>query len=59
VTAGAVNEPITLTVIVSGVGNIETLPGPDLPDIPRWRAFDSATSVNTQVTEGIRLPISK
>ena len=52
VTAGTVNEPVTLTVIVSGVGNIETLPDPDLPDIPLWRAFDSATSVNTQVTDG-------
>ena len=52
VTDAAVNEPVTLTVILLGAGNIETLAPPDLPVIPLWRAFDSATSVNTQVSDG-------
>lgn len=48
----AVNEPITLRVMLRGSGNIQTWPDPELPDLPNWRKFDSTSSVNTRVQNG-------
>ena len=39
-----VNEPITLTVRVSGTGNIKTLPDPTLPSLSNFKRFDSESS---------------
>ncbi len=52
VASAAVNEPVTLTVIVSGAGNIETLPDPLLPDVAGWRSFVSPTADDTQPVDG-------
>jgi hypothetical protein len=53
-----VNEPITVTVTLSGEGNIDTLPDPVWPDMPGWRSFDSSSTVSSGVTRG-RLAGSK
>lgn len=52
VASAAVNDPVTLTVIVSGAGNIETLPDPRLPDVAGWRAFAGPPAVDTQTVDG-------
>ena len=52
VASAAVNDPVTLTVIVSGAGNIETLPDPRLPDVAGWRAFAGPPAVSTQAVDG-------
>jgi hypothetical protein len=52
VASAAVNEPVTLTVIVSGAGNIETLPDPHLPDVVGWRSFVGPPAVDTQAVDG-------
>jgi len=41
------NQPITLTVRVSGAGNIKTLPDPIMPPLPDFKRFDSESSENT------------
>lgn len=38
------NQPITLTVRVSGAGNIKTLPGPTLPPFADFKKFDSGST---------------
>jgi hypothetical protein len=53
-----VNEPLTLAVQISGTGNIEKITGPELPEMPNWRLFESQSSVRldaskTEVT-GVR-----
>jgi len=42
-----VNDAVTLTVTVSGTGNIKTLPAPVLPDWPDFRKYETVSSVNT------------
>ena len=49
-----VNEPITLKVIISGEGNINNLPDPQMPILEGWRAFESTSTVKTD-TQGGRL----
>lgn len=39
-------EPVTLTLTVSGTGNIKTLPEPKLPDWPDFRKYETASSLN-------------
>ena len=46
-----VNEPLTLTVTLSGEGNIDTMPSPVWPELPGWRSFESAATTNTQVND--------
>ena len=41
-------EALNLTVIVSGVGNIKSLPEPKRPDLPSVRFFDSESSVKLE-----------
>lgn len=48
----AVNEPLTLRVVLSGEGNIETLPDPTWPQMEGWRAFDSTVTTNTEEQDG-------
>lgn len=54
VTEGKVNEPITLTVTISGSGNIHNLPDPIWPEIPGWRSFESKATINAAIeSEGV------
>ena len=48
---GAVNEPVILTVVLSGEGGIETLPHPVLPDLPQWRSFDSPPTIEAEAVD--------
>ena len=45
-------EPIQLKVVVSGEGNIETLPVPDWPDFDGWRVVEAPATTETQVADG-------
>ncbi len=47
-----VNQPVTLQVAVSGVGNIQALPEPTWPYLKEWRIYDSLHSQTTATTEG-------
>ena len=49
---GVVGDPLTLTVTVTGRGNFENMPDPAWPDMPEWRSFDSAATVDTSVNSG-------
>ncbi|MEZ4862531.1 MAG: BatD family protein [Caldilineaceae bacterium] len=48
----AVNEPVTLRVILQGEGNAANWPDPAVPDLPGWRKFDSTTKTDSQVQNG-------
>ena len=47
--AGKAGEPLTLSVVITGQGNFDTLPEPAWPDMPGWRTFDGSSSTHTQV----------
>ena len=49
---GRLNEPVLLTVTISGEGNIEALPDPDWPDFSGWRVIESPVSVESRVVSG-------
>lgn len=49
---GKVNEPVQLTVSISGEGNIETLPDPAWPEFEDWRMFESPASDRSGVIDG-------
>ncbi|MDP6452041.1 MAG: BatD family protein [SAR202 cluster bacterium] len=40
-------EPVTLTINLTGRGNLEALPEPAWPDMPGWRIFDNQTNTDT------------
>ena len=46
------NEPVLLTVRISGEGNIEALPDPGWPEFAGWRVIESPVSVESQVVAG-------
>ena len=46
-----VNEPLTLTVTLSGEGNLDTMADPNWPDLPGWRAFDGSATISSQVVD--------
>ena len=50
--AGQVNEPVQVTVTVSGEGNIEALPDPSWPEFAGWRVIESPADASTQVVAG-------
>ena len=50
--AGQVNEPVQVTVTVSGEGNIEALPDPSWPEFAGWRVIESPAVASTQVVAG-------
>ncbi len=49
----AVNETVTLNVMVSGQGNIENLADPNWTEGPEWRAFGSQANIQTGYSNGI------
>ena len=51
-TTGNVNEPVQLTVKVSGEGNIEALPDPAWPEFADWRVIESPADAASQVVDG-------
>ena len=46
------NEPVQLTVKVSGEGNIEALPDPSWPEFADWRVIESPAEAAGQVVDG-------
>ena len=50
---GRLNEPVSLTVIISGEGNIEALPDPEWPEFSGWRVIESPVSSESQVVAGV------
>ena len=51
-TTGRVNEPVQLTVRVSGLGNFEALPDPAWPEFAGWRVIESPADAASQVVDG-------
>ena len=51
--SGAVNEPLTLTVNLTGEGNFDLLPDPGWPDTPGWRTFDAAPKTISRIDDGV------
>ena len=51
-TEGKVNEPVRLTVNISGEGNIEALPDPAWPEFAGWRVIESPGSSDSHVVAG-------
>ena len=49
---GQVNDPVQLTVTVSGEGNIEALPDPAWPDFVGWRVIESPADTDSQLVAG-------
>ena len=52
-TSGAVNEPLTITVNLTGEGNFDLLPDPVWPDMPGWRTFDAAPKTISRIDDGV------
>ena len=48
-----VNEPVTLKIEISGYGNLSNLPDPELPVLNNWRAYESTSTVNSQLSDGL------
>jgi len=40
------NEPLTLNVIISGVGNLKTIPEPVIPEIKGFKKYQTLSSLN-------------
>ena len=51
--SGAVNEPLTITVNLTGEGNFDLLPDPAWPDMPGWRTFDAAPKTISRIDDGL------
>ena len=52
-TIGAVvNEPLALTVTLSGEGNIDVLPNPVWTDMADWRTVDAPPTTNSRIEDG-------
>ena len=49
---GTVNEPVLLTVKITGDGNVEALPDPAWPEFSGWRAIESPPDTEAQVVDG-------
>ncbi|MFN2137292.1 MAG: BatD family protein, partial [Candidatus Promineifilaceae bacterium] len=47
-----VNDTVTLSVTITGAGNLDTMPDPVWTEGPEWRSFDSKATVNTQFVDG-------
>ncbi len=46
-------DPVTLTVTIEGVGNISTVPAPNLPELQDFRTYESGTSSSTSKEGGV------
>ena len=51
-TEGRINEPVRLTVNMSGEGNIEALPNPPAPEFVGWRVIESPVISDIHVVAG-------
>lgn len=51
-TSVTVGEPITLTITISGEGNIKSLPGIKLPAVTNFRMFDATAATNIEKNQG-------
>ena len=51
-TTGTVNEPVLLTVNITGDGNVEALPDPAWPEFLGWRAIESPPAAEASVVDG-------
>jgi hypothetical protein len=49
---GAVGEPLTWKVTLSGQGNLTAAPDPTWPEMPGWRDFQNQATVQTEVKDG-------
>ena len=47
-----IGDPVTLTLTVSGEGNMESLPAPEWPEVPGWRAFDHDAPYQMSIVDG-------
>jgi hypothetical protein len=47
-----VNEPVTLKIELSGIGNFSNLPDPEMPVLDDWRTYESTSTVNSQLYDG-------
>lgn len=47
-----VNDPLTLVVEIQGTGNIETLAEPTLPEMEKWRLFESSSYSDVDAQDG-------
>ena len=45
------SDPVTLTVVLSGQGNLDALPEPAWPDMPAWRVFDNRAETATFISD--------
>ncbi|MCH7802405.1 MAG: BatD family protein, partial [Chloroflexi bacterium] len=45
------SDPVTLTVVLSGQGNLDALPEPAWPDMPAWRMFDNRAETATYISD--------
>ncbi len=46
-------EPATLTITIRGAGNIDALPGPNVPASSDWRIFSQGSDSSSQVFRGV------
>ena len=51
-TTGTVNDPVLLTVNITGDGNVEALPDPAWPEFSGWRAIESPPAAEASVVDG-------
>ena len=49
---GKVNQPLLLTITLSGNGNIQNLPDPTYPTIEGWRDYESRTVIDKELRDG-------
>ncbi|MCB0164037.1 MAG: protein BatD [Anaerolineae bacterium] len=47
-----VNHPLTLLVTIEGTGNIQTLAEPTLPEMDKWRIFESKSFTDIDASNG-------
>lgn len=48
-TEGQVSQPVTLTVTLSGRGNLKTLEAPELPELPNFKRYESESKEDIKV----------
>jgi len=46
------SDPVTLTISLSGQGNLDALPEPAWPEMPGWRVFDNRADTATFISDG-------
>ncbi|MCI0790588.1 MAG: protein BatD [Chloroflexi bacterium] len=47
-----IDDPIVMTVTLTGEGNIEAMPDPVWPNLPQWRSFENEPAVSTAFDDG-------